>query len=75
MYLLLRANERPKQNHEYVLLHAHPQELYPSVEDLGLMLSQKLIRQSFAQCQNNWVIFFVMVIYLEKKMERLNSGE
>ena len=25
------------------------------------------------KCRNNWVLFFVTVIYLEKKMERLNS--
>ena len=46
MYLLLRADQRPKQNHEDVLLNAHLQELYLSVKDLGLILSQKLIRLS-----------------------------
>ena len=46
-----------------------------NLQDLGLMLSQKIIRQSLTQCQNNWVLFFVMVIYLEKMMERLNSGD
>ena len=29
MYLLLRANQRPKQNHKDVLLPAHQQKLYP----------------------------------------------
>ena len=33
MYLLLRADQRPKQNHEDVLLLAHLQELYLSVKD------------------------------------------
>ena len=75
MYLLLRVDQRLKQNHEDVLLPAHPQELHLSVKDLGLILSQKIIRLSLTQCQNNWVLFFVMVIYFEKKMERLNSGE
>ena len=75
MYLLLRADQRPKQNHEDVLLPAHLQELYLSVKDIGLILSQKLVRLLLTQCQNNWVLFFVMVIYLEKTMERLNSGE
>ena len=42
MYLLLRADQKLKQNHEDVLLPAHPQELYLSVKDLGLTLSQKL---------------------------------
>ena len=27
------------------------------------------------QCQNDWLLFFVMVIYFEKKMERLTSGD
>ena len=75
MYLLLRADQRLKQDHEDVLRPAHLQELYLSVKDLGLILSQKLIRLSLAPCQNDWVLFFVMVIHLEKKMERLNSGD
>ena len=33
------------------------------------------IRPSLTQCQNNWVLFFVMLIYLQKKMEGLNSGD
>ena len=37
MYLLLRADQRLKQNHEDVLLLAHLEELYLSVKDLGLM--------------------------------------
>ena len=74
MYLLSRADQRPKQNLEDVLLLAHLQVLYLSVKDLGLMWSQELIRLSLTQCQNHWVLFFVMVIYLEKKMERLISG-
>ena len=73
MYLLLRANQRLKQNHWDGLLPAHLQELYPSGKELGLILSQKIIRPSLTQCQNNWVLFFVMVIYLENKMERLSS--
>ena len=34
MYLLLRADQRLKQNHGDVLLPAHLQELYLSVKDL-----------------------------------------
>ena len=52
MYLLLRADPRPKQNHEDVLLLAHLQELYLSVKDLGPMQNQEFIRMSLAQCQN-----------------------
>ena len=44
MYLLLRADQRLKQNHKDVLLPAHLQELYLPVKDLGLILSQKIIR-------------------------------
>ena len=75
MYLLLRADQRLKQNHEDVLLPAHLQELYLSAKDLGPILSQIIIRPSLTQCQNNWALFFVMVIDLEKMMERLNSGD
>ena len=53
MYLLLRADQRLKQNHKDVLLPADLQELYLSVKDLGLMLSQKRIRLSLTQCQND----------------------
>ena len=38
MYLLLRADQRLKRNHEDVLLLAHLQELYVSVKDLGLII-------------------------------------
>ena len=75
MYLLVRADQRLKQNHKDVLLPAHIQELYPSVKESGLILSQKIIHRSLTQCQNNSVLFFVMVIYLEKTMERLKSGD
>ena len=69
MYLLLRADQRLKQNNKDPLLPAHPQELYPSGKESGLMLSQNIIRQSLTQCQNKWILSFVMVIYLEKTME------
>ena len=45
-YLLLRADQRPKQNHEDLPLLAHLQGPYPSGKESGLMLSQKIIRQS-----------------------------
>ena len=40
------------KNHKDVLLPAHPQELYPSGKESGLML-KKIIRQSLTQCQND----------------------
>ena len=75
MRVILRAEQRLKQNHEDELLLAHLQELYLSVKVFGLILSQEPNRISLSQCRNNWVLFFVMVIYLEKMMERLNSWE
>ena len=58
-----------------VLRPAHLQELYTLDEELGPILSQKIIRPPFTQCRNNRVLFFVMVIYFEKTMERLYSGD
>ena len=51
MNLLLRADQRLKQNHEDLLLLAHLQELHPSGKESGLMLSQELIRTSLSQCE------------------------
>ena len=75
MQMTLQAEQKPKQNQEDILLPAQLQELYLYVRDLGLILSEKFIRLWLNQCQNNCVLFFVMVIYLEKKMERLNFGD
>ena len=75
MHVLLRADRRLKQNHKDAILPAHPQELYLLVKVLGLILNHKNIRSPIIQCRRNWSIFFVMVVYLEKMMERLNSGE
>ena len=52
-YLLLRADQRLKQNHKDVLLPAHLQKQYPLEKESGLILSQKIIRQSLTQYQNN----------------------
>ena len=43
MYLLLRADQRLKQNREDVFLPAHLQELYLSVKDLGLDIEPEII--------------------------------
>ena len=75
MFLPLWADQRLKQNHEDLPLLTHPQKLYPSGTGSGLMLSQKIVHQSLTQCQTDWLLFFVMVICFEKKMERLNSGD
>ena len=42
---------------------------------LGPILNHKIIRPWIIQSRSNWALFFVMVVYLEKKMERLNSGD
>ena len=44
MYLLLRVDQRLKQNHEDVLLPAHLQELYLSVKDMRLVAGISLCR-------------------------------
>ena len=69
------ADQRLTHDEEDLPLFAHRQELHLSVEDHGLILSQKMNRPSLVQCQNNWVLCVVMVIFLEMKMERLNSGD
>ena len=51
--LAFASRSKPKQNHEDLLLPVRLQELYLSVKDLGLMLSQKLGRPSLTQCQDN----------------------
>ena len=49
-------------------------ETVPIGKELGPILSHKIIRPSIIQCRSNRSIFFVIVIYLEKMTERLNSG-
>ena len=51
--VLLRADQRLKQNHKDVLLPAHLQELCLFVKDCGLILHQELLRISLSQCQND----------------------
>ena len=75
MQVILHADQKPKQNHKEENLPAFHQEQFPLGKELGLMMNHKIIRSKIIQCQRNWSIFFVMVVYLEKPMERLNSGE
>ena len=74
-YLLLQADQRLKQNREDVLLLAHPQELYLSVKEYGLILNQELNQIKRTQWQKAWTLFFGTENYLEKKMVRSNSGD
>ena len=75
MYLLFRADQRLKQNHEDVNLPVLSQERNLLEKEIGPILNHKIIQPSIIQCPSNWALFFVMVIYLEKMMERLNSGD
>ena len=75
MHLLLRADQRLKQNHKDVLLPAHPQELYPSGKESGLMLSQKIIRQSLYPVPKQLITLLRHGHLPREDMERLNSGE
>ena len=47
MHLLFRADHREKQNHQDVLLLAHPQELYPSVKESDITQCQNQLRNLF----------------------------
>ena len=47
----------------------------PVGKELGPVLNHKIIRPPTSQCRRNCSIIFVMVIYFEKMMGRLNSGE
>ena len=69
------SRSKTTRNHTDVLLPAHPQQRYLLVKELGLILHHKNIRSPNNQYERNWSFFFVMVVYLEKKMERLNSGD
>ena len=75
MRVILQADQRPKQNHKDEILPAHPEELYLLGKEFGPMLNQENIQSPIMKCRRNWFIFFVMEVYLEKMMERLNSGE
>ena len=75
MQAILQADQRQKQNHKNEILPAHPQALFLLGRELGLMLNREKIRSPIIQCRRNWFIFFVMEVYFETMMERLNSGE
>ena len=73
MYLLLRVDQRPKQNHEDVLLPAHLQELHLSVKDLGLMWSRlsTLLRHSDLPREEDGAIeFWILKDYLRNHFEQ-----
>ena len=65
MHLLLRFDQRLKQNHEDVFLVAHLQELYLFVKEYGLTLNQELNSIKRTQWQRDETFFFDMDNYLE----------
>ena len=73
--LVLRADQRPKQNHKDEILPALPERPYLLGKEFGPMLNQENIQSRIMKCRRNQFIFFVMEVYIEKTMERLNSGE
>ena len=75
MRVILQADQRPKRNHKDENLPALPQELYLLEKELRPMLNQVNIQSSILIFRRNWFVVFVMEVYFEKMMERLNSGE
>ena len=75
MYLLLQADQRPKQNQQDLPLLTHLQELHLFVKEYGLILNQELNPIKRTQRQKDWTLFFGMDNYLEKKMGRSSSGD
>ena len=73
--MILQADQRPKRNHKDENLPDLPQDLYLLGKEFGPMLNQENIRSPIMKCRRNQYIFIVMEVYLEKLMERLNSGE
>ena len=43
--------------------------------ELGPMLNQENVQSPILKCERNCFVFFVMEVYAERTMERLNSGE
>ena len=77
MYLLLRATQRLKQKPQRRISASLSTKTVSIGErkELGPILNHKIIRPQIIQCRRNWSIFFVMAVYLETMMERLNSGK
>ena len=66
--LALASRSKAKAKPQNLPLLAHLQELYLSLKEFGLILSQELNRISLTQCQKDWLLFFFMVTFREKKM-------
>ena len=74
-HMRLQTESRLKQNREDLQLLAHLQGLYIFLIENGLILNQELNSIKRTQWQKGWTLFFDTENYLEKKMERSNSGD
>ena len=71
MQVILHADQRSQSK----TTKTSSQKQYLLEKDFGPMLNHENIQSPIMQNRRNWFIFFVMNDYLEKMMERLNSGE
>ena len=53
MWVILHADQRPKQNHKDENLPALPQEPYLLGEDFGPMLKREKIQSAIMRCRRN----------------------
>ena len=53
MRVILRADQRPKQNHKDENLPVLPQEQHILGKEFGLMLNQENIQSLIMQCRSN----------------------
>ena len=74
VFLRLQADQRLKQNREDLPLLARLPGLYLFLKEYGLILNQELNPIKRTQWQKDWTLFFGMDNFLEKMMERSNSG-
>ena len=75
MHVLLRADQRLKHNHKDVFSASSSTKTIPIGERTWTDVEPQDYSPPIIQCRRNWSIFFVMVVFFEKMMERLNSGD
>ena len=76
MYLLLRADQRLKQKPRWRTSACSSTRTVPIRErNMDWYWTRNAIQSCIPSGKKDWILFFVMVIYLEKKMDRLNSGD
>ena len=75
IHVLLQADQEAQAKPQRRISASSSTKIYLLEKELGPILNHKIIRSKIIQCRRNWLIFFVMVVYSEKMMERLNSGD